>query len=139
MQVLQEARGIEISPAWANGAKIFAPVTPSDIEEARIEELCPHHVVLRARQWELLEAALKTIPYKRRPRIKHPEATVPSIPQEKATSLFAASAHEREPSPRPSDHEEDEEAGYLRLRVINTFISAELAFSETSERTARTI
>lgn len=62
-----QAKGIDLQPPWANGAKVLAvDVTPElfDIE------LCPRHVVVSDADESAILEALQSLPCNRKPRLK---------------------------------------------------------------------
>lgn len=62
------ASGIEIEPEWANGAKIFAPISQSLLPED--VTLKAYHAVILTEDLPRLEAILQQFSCKERPRIK---------------------------------------------------------------------
>merc|ERR1712110_436683 len=58
--------GFVVEPAWAKGAKVFAPVSPSMLPPD--VDLRPYDVLIRKCDVPSLEAALEHLPYKQRPR-----------------------------------------------------------------------
>ena len=64
-------RGVELRPEWANGAKIFVPGMRRDLlAEAGVQELLPRHVLVRVEDEDSVYAALHTLSYRGRPRLK---------------------------------------------------------------------
>lgn len=123
-------RGLNVRPGWANGAKIFADVTASDVEECRVEQLCPRHVVIYKHEIKLLEGALLTLPYRQRPRLKGlcSGALACEIPRADVTSVFQASSQE-------SDSKSVES---VKLAVKNTFLCTARK-SEACQASARSV
>ena len=81
------ANRIEIKPAWANGAKIFAAgVGAADISEARIE-LLPIHVVVYESDVPEIESIVDQLPSHSRPRLK-PNAPIVAVPLQGDVSML---------------------------------------------------
>jgi len=66
--------GCEMSPSWANGAKLLVPLTEDQLDEARFDDapvaLKCHHVIVLQFEVELVRAALSTIPKRERPNLR---------------------------------------------------------------------
>ena len=67
--ILAGLRGHDVSPSWANGAKLFVPLTEQQVRDIGVE-LHDWHVIAYRSDVNLLKAALKDIPCRQRP--KHP-------------------------------------------------------------------
>jgi hypothetical protein len=64
-------RGVHTRPAWANGAKVFVEGLRRDLlAAAGVEELCPRHVLVKVEDEDSVHAALQTLSYRIRPRLK---------------------------------------------------------------------
>jgi len=80
-------RGVDVKPAWANGAKIFVlGIGAEELAEVHIDPR-PRHVVALASDQEELLKALTAIPSRRRPRLK-PTVPVLAVPTPGDIALF---------------------------------------------------
>mmetsp|Transcript_142376 Transcript_142376/g.454281 ORF Transcript_142376/g.454281 Transcript_142376/m.454281 type:complete len:278 (+) Transcript_142376:1183-2016(+) len=80
-------RGVDVKPAWANGAKIFVPgIGAEELAEVHIDPR-PRYVVALASDQEELLKALTAIPSRRRPRLK-PTGPVLAVPTPGDIALF---------------------------------------------------
>mmetsp|Transcript_28386 Transcript_28386/g.50489 ORF Transcript_28386/g.50489 Transcript_28386/m.50489 type:complete len:632 (+) Transcript_28386:78-1973(+) len=84
--------GCSMSPTWANGAKLFVPLTEEQVQESG-KQLTNHHIVALADDVESIKGALRHIKGKDRPKISFGEHKQANRAEE---SHAAASAHEGE-------------------------------------------
>ncbi|CAE7701834.1 MIB2 [Symbiodinium sp. CCMP2592] len=61
--------GCEVTPEWANGAVLLAPLTEEEATDAGLK-LYPHHVVAFESDTDRVQATLRALPCKVRPSIK---------------------------------------------------------------------
>jgi len=129
------ARGVEVMPSWARGAKILvADVGPECFDQ----NLGPYQVIVSEDDEEALNEALQTLPYRfRKPKPGTARAVVPEQFSLLGVSSSGASSSSIVPgdleSSAPSAADEDE---VLEIRVERTFIHvAGPAFDTRSHRT----
>jgi hypothetical protein len=64
-------RGVDTRPAWANGAKVFVDgLGQSLLAEAGVSQLLPRHVLVSVEDEDSVHAAMQTLSYRIRPRLK---------------------------------------------------------------------
>ncbi len=64
-------RGVNTRPEWAHGAKVFVEGLRRELlAAAGVEELCPRHVLVNIEDEDSIHAALQTLSYRVRPRLK---------------------------------------------------------------------
>ena len=64
-------RGVHTRPAWANGAKVFVEgLRPEVLAAAGVDELSTFHVLVKVDDEDSVHAALQTLSYRIRPRLK---------------------------------------------------------------------
>jgi len=64
--------GCEVSPKWAHGAKLFVPCTEQILDELQAMDLklAGHHILALSSDRRGIEAAIKSLPNNRRPKLK---------------------------------------------------------------------
>lgn len=79
--------GCELSPSWANGAKLFVPLRKEQVEEASVV-LKHYHIVAYSSDVEIVKAALAVMSCRDRPKLAHEKRmgkgkrTTPLYPEE---------------------------------------------------------
>jgi len=135
------ARGVELKPDWANGAKVLVEgIGPEHVETPTVERLGPQHVLVnRDEQDELLEA-LSNLPYRIR-KLK-PNAGIRSIPEQMSllsmSSRWQCQDNDSEPGTDDSVAETATEMlpfEIQEIRVRCTFIHFSQSFDSRSVRT----
>lgn len=134
---LHEA-GCEMSPAWANGAKLLVPLTEDQVDEARFEDrpivLRSHHVVVLQAEVNLVRTALSKVPKRCRPNLRTDSNAVNA----EALGGDHASGALDEPTLGPMSTAQDD-AGYsepyIDVEVVGTFVTCPIPkdVSELSE------
>jgi len=63
--------GCEVSPTWANGAKLFVPLSAQQLQDGGIDlkDLKHHHIVALRGDIEIIEGALAKLPYRKRAKV----------------------------------------------------------------------
>jgi len=105
--------GCEITPSWACGARLLVPFTEQQFFEFEHEgfELMDHHILALSSDQEAIEAALRDLPRKSRPRISNGHRTNEAQPnlevQSPPVDHAATSSQDQNPGDA-QDPEEDE-------------------------------
>jgi hypothetical protein len=125
-----QERGVDVQPAWANGAKVFVDdFTAEDLNEPwHANGLRPYHVVLYEADEDALTDALKHLPYGIR-KLK-PGVGRRSYPDEFA--LLEVSSGEE-------DDLETDAAGVIEYTVHNSFLHIGPRYNDRDDRSVRTI
>jgi len=73
-EVLEQCRsrvaeaGFSLTPGWANGAVLLVPLTEEHLAELDVD-VSHHHIIVLSEDVQAVRAALKAIPYKKRPKL----------------------------------------------------------------------
>jgi len=130
----KEQEGVELKPAWANGAKVLLEGVQPELVDSTIEPLRPWHVIVAEKDEPSLLASLEHLPYTIRKLRPSGRAVVPDY-----LSLLNVSSgtDSSSSSSRVSDGTAQDDTSYIiEYKVERTFIH----FHESLDsRTVRTV
>jgi hypothetical protein len=108
------AAGCDLEPSWGNGLKAFVPLRKCPSLEHELSGFCHHHVIIRRSDIPHLQATLRKLSSKKRPKYRHVQSLDVSVVD------IASNAATGDASKLTSDGMEFVRA--LGVMVVNTFV-----------------